>query len=298
VECIASPGTFHVSEGYHPHWDIDSEDEDLDAQAGNTRVEKERNLLKELLDKARSRRAHSRSLAARLANLTVRDYQYLTEAEKRIRDGKLTNEELTRFLCWEDLAILACDNHERLTQATQEIEVLTTSLTTTQKVLEDERGARIYGEVKHRDLNLEMKALRVGLAVAAQTREAELDRALSKLREHHITAESKWSSERDALNREVENSARIQHELRSELVMVLETHQPPTVGWRIELHNRCQELEATKRELLVARRLIDSLRKGESQPEGWHGVGRERLPWLHNFLSRQYRSGDSVYGWF
>ncbi len=67
------------------------------------------------------------------------------------------------------------------------------------------------------------------------------------------------------MHREAENSARIQQELRSELVMALETHHPPAVGWRIELHNRGQELEATKRELLVARRLIDSLRKGESQ---------------------------------
>jgi hypothetical protein len=129
---MAPPGTIHVSEGYHPHWDIDSEEEYLDAQDGKTRVEKKRNMLKDLLDRARSRRAHSRSLAARLANLT--------EVENRIRDGKLTHEELTRFLCWEDLAILACDNHERLTQANQEIEVLTTSLKTTQKLLGDERG--------------------------------------------------------------------------------------------------------------------------------------------------------------
>ncbi len=222
-------------------------------------------MLKDLLDRARSRRAHSRSLAARLANLTVRDYQYLTEAEKRIRDGKLTPAELEKFVCWEDLAILACDNHERLTQATQEIEVLTTSLTTTQRLLEDERGTRVHGEVRHRYLTLEMETLRVGLAVA-QTRETELEHTLSALRERNITAEAQWRSERDVMHREAENSARIQHELRSELVMALETHHPPTVGWRIELHNRGQELEATKRELLVARRLIDSLRKGESQP--------------------------------
>jgi hypothetical protein len=62
---MASPGTIHVLEGYHPHCDIDSEDVDLAAQDGKTRVEKERNMLKELLDKARSRRAHMQSVAGR-----------------------------------------------------------------------------------------------------------------------------------------------------------------------------------------------------------------------------------------
>ena len=52
VECMASPGTIHVSEEYHPSWNIDSENEDLGHQDGTTRVEKERNMLKDLLDRA------------------------------------------------------------------------------------------------------------------------------------------------------------------------------------------------------------------------------------------------------
>jgi hypothetical protein len=56
VECMASPGTIHVSEGYHPRWDIDSDDEDdLSHYEGNSKVLKERNMLKNLLDRARSR---------------------------------------------------------------------------------------------------------------------------------------------------------------------------------------------------------------------------------------------------
>ena len=130
VECMAPPGNIHLSEGYHPRWDVDSDD-DIELYDGNTRVEKERNYLTELVDRAARRRDHCRSLAARLANLQVRDYQHLTSAEKRIRDNKLTNQELTQFLCWEDLAVLACDNHERLTAAAQESTALTSSLQTT-----------------------------------------------------------------------------------------------------------------------------------------------------------------------
>lgn len=142
VECMAPPGTIHRSEGYHPRWDVDSDD-DIEVFPGNTRVEKERNFLNELLDKASQRRDSCLSLAARLANLHVREYKHLIAAEQRIRDGKLINAELTQFLCWEDLAVLACDNYERLTAAAEEAAALTSSLQTTQAVLEYERGARV-----------------------------------------------------------------------------------------------------------------------------------------------------------
>jgi hypothetical protein len=72
VECMAPPGNIHVSEGYHPRWDVDSDD-DIELYDGNTRVEKERNYLTELVDRAARRRDHCRSLAARLENLQVRD---------------------------------------------------------------------------------------------------------------------------------------------------------------------------------------------------------------------------------
>ena len=64
-------------------------------------------MLKELMDRAARRRDHCRSLAARLANLHIRDSRYLTSAEERIRENKLTKRELEPFLCWENLAHLA-----------------------------------------------------------------------------------------------------------------------------------------------------------------------------------------------
>lgn len=108
-----------------------------------------------------------------------------------------------------------------------------------------------------------MEELRVNVALA-QTRETDLQkRSVCS----SAAAESKWKFEREAAQRDFEKVARIQHELRSELVMASEAYQPPTVEWRTELTSTRQELEATKRELLVARRLINSLRKGESHHE-------------------------------
>ena len=262
IECMGPPGTLHVSEGYHPQWDVDSDD-DFEQYDGKTRVEKERNFLNDLVDRAARRRDHCRSLAARLANLHVRDYHHLTAAEKRIRDNKLTHQELTQFLCWEDLAILACDNRERLSAAETERVALTSSLQTTQALLEDERGAHLIWETRKKDLLLEMEELQVNVTVA-QRREADLEAALSALRDRYAAAESQWKFEREAAQRELDQAARREHELRYELVMALEAHQPPTVGWRVELDNTRQELETTKRELLAARRVIDSLRAGES----------------------------------
>ena len=140
VECMGPPGSVHVLAGYHPRWDVDSDD-DIENVPGDTRVEKERNLLKELVDRAARRRDHCRSLAARLANLQVRDSCYLTSAERRIRENKLTNRELEPFLCWEDLAVLACENQERITAAGEESTALTSSLQATQRLLEEERTA-------------------------------------------------------------------------------------------------------------------------------------------------------------
>eukprot|EP01036_Dinobryon_divergens_P055728 gene55728-74415_t len=108
-----------------------------------------------------------------------------------------------------------------------------------------------------------MEELQVNVTVA-QRREADLEAALSALRDRYAAAESQWKFEREAAQRELDQAARKEHELRSELVMALETHQPPTVGWRVELDNTRQELETTKRELLAARRMIDSLRTRES----------------------------------
>eukprot|EP01036_Dinobryon_divergens_P036657 gene36657-47785_t len=173
---------------------------------------------------------------------------HLTAAEKRIRDNKLTSQELTQFLCWEDLAILACDNREPRQR---------------RALLEDERGARLLWETRKKDLLLEMEELQVNVTVT-QRREADLEAALAALRDRYAAAESQWKFEREAAQRELDQAARKEHELRSELVMALEAHQPPTVGWRVELDNTRQELDATKRELLAARRVIDSLHTGES----------------------------------
>eukprot|EP01036_Dinobryon_divergens_P036379 gene36379-47354_t len=53
VECMGPPGNIHVSEGYHPRWDVDSDD-DIELYDGNIiiRVEKERNFLNELVERA------------------------------------------------------------------------------------------------------------------------------------------------------------------------------------------------------------------------------------------------------
>eukprot|EP01036_Dinobryon_divergens_P036378 gene36378-47353_t len=122
-------------------------------------------------------------------------------AEQRIRDNRLTNQELTQFLCWEDLAVLACDNHERLTAAAQESVALTSSLQTTQAVLEDERGARILcWETRKKELFLEMEELQVSVTLA-QRRESNLEAALSALRDRYATAESTWKFEREDAQR-------------------------------------------------------------------------------------------------
>ena len=106
---------------------------------------------------------------------------------------------------------------------------------------------------------LEMDDLQVSVTLA-QRREADLADALSALRDRYATAESAWKFEREDAQRKLDQAARTEHDLRSELVMALETHHPPTIGWRVDLTNTRQELEATKRELLAARRVIDSLR--------------------------------------
>eukprot|EP01036_Dinobryon_divergens_P035860 gene35860-46550_t len=228
---MGPPGNIHVSEGYHPQWDVDSDDDD-----GNTRVEKGQPVDATIV--AHCRKAHPGQQA----------YQSRVDS--------------VPLICWEDLAVLACDNRERLKA---ESVALNSSLQTTQAVLEDERGARLLWETRKKELLLEMEELQVNVTLT-QRRESDLEGALSALRDRYAAEESKWKFEREATQRELDQAARKEHELRSELVKALEAHQPPTVGWRLELDNTRQELEATKRELLAAHRVIDSLRKEASHP--------------------------------
>ena len=236
-------------------------------------------MLNELIDRAARRRDHSRSLAARLANLQVRDTRYLTSAEQRIRENKLTKQELEPFLCWEDLAHLACENQERITAAGNESTALTSSLQATQKLLEEERAAKTQAENRRKDLVLEMEALRLNVAVAQQ-RESDLETSLSALRERYTSASSVWRADQETAQRKLALAAAKEQELRSELVMALDAHHPPTAAWRLELDNTRQDLEATKRALVDARRVIHSLRQEESQPaarpreENMRTVGR------------------------
>ena len=97
VECSQPPGFIYPTQAYHPHWDVDSEDE-VEAYPGESRVEKERALMVELIDRAARRRDKTREIAARLASLSVRDDVYMTKAERQIKGAKMSPEELKPFL--------------------------------------------------------------------------------------------------------------------------------------------------------------------------------------------------------
>ena len=83
-------------------------------------------------------------------------------------------------------------------------------------MLEDERGARLLWESRKKELMLEIDDLQVSVTLA-QRREADLADALSALRDRYAAAESASKFEREEAQRKLDQAARTEHDLRSEL---------------------------------------------------------------------------------